>query len=155
MKALYSFLLLVLFCQNLFAQTADEAKSLAIIRENIAAFSKNLVAGNYDAVVNAYTEDAKIFPNNLDIMHGHEAIRNYWTPSPDRKSKISHHQVMPEEIKIIGKEAYDWGYYEGKTLGEDGKETAWKGKYVIVWKETEPGVWKIYLDIWNRVPNDK
>lgn len=155
MRTLYPFLLLTFFCQNLLAQAADEAKSLAIIRANIAAFSKNLVAGNYDAVVAAYTDDAKIFPNNMDILRGSEAIRTYWTPAPDRKSKTSHHLVTPEEIKIVGKEAYDWGYYEGKTLGEDGKETAWKGKYVIVWKETAPGVWKIYLDIWNRVPGDK
>ena len=153
MKALYFFLFLCTLTQHLRAQTADEAKSVVIIRENIAAFSKNLVAGNIDAVVAAYTDDARIFPNNLEILQGKEAIRKYWTPSPDRKSRTSYHRIMPEEIKIMGNEAYDWGYYEGKTLSDDGKETAWKGKYVVVWKETAPGVWKIYLDIWNRVPN--
>ncbi len=123
----------------------------ALIRQNIADFSKNLVEGNIDAVVAAYTTDAKIFPNGRDILRG-EALRSYWTPPADRKSRTSHHRILPEEIKILGNEAYDWGYYEGKTLGEDGQETAWKGKYVIIWKEVAPGVWKIYLDIWNRVP---
>ncbi|MBK7936263.1 MAG: DUF4440 domain-containing protein [Lewinellaceae bacterium] len=145
-------LLLLSCCHYLSAQTDAEAKSLAIIRENIAAFSTNLVAGNYDAVVAAYTEDAKIFPNNQEILRGSEAIRNYWTPAPDKKTRTSYHRITSEEIKILGNEAYDWGYYEGKTLSLDGKETPWKGKYVIVWKEITPGVWKIYLDIWNRVP---
>ena len=58
---------------------------------------------------------------------------------------------MPVEIEILGDTANDFGYYEGKSIGNDGKEYAWKGKYVIVWKEVEPNVWKMYLDIWNRV----
>lgn len=132
-----------------FSQKNETAE--AIIRQNIADFSKNLVAGNIDALVAAYTPDAKIFPNGHDILQG-DALRNYWTPPADRKSRTSYHRILPEEIKILGNEAYDWGYYEGKTLGEDGQETTWKGKYVIVWKEVEPGIWKIYLDIWNRMP---
>jgi ketosteroid isomerase-like protein len=132
-----------------FSQKNETAE--ALIRQNIADFSKNLVAGNIDALVAAYTPDAKIFPNGHEILQG-ESLRNYWTPPADRKSRTSYHRIMPEEIRILGNEAYDWGYYEGKTLGEDGQETAWKGKYVIIWKEVAPGVWKIYLDIWNRVP---
>ena len=44
-----------------------------------------------------------------------------------------------------------YGYYEGKSIGNDGNESSWKGKYVITWKEVEPDVWKMYLDIWNSV----
>ena len=109
------------------------------------------MAADYDAVVGAYTEDAKIFPGGQDILHGSEAIRDFWTPPADRTSKLVYHHITPEEIKIMGAEAYDWGYYEGKTLKADGTEVPWKGKYVIVWKEVGPGNWKIYLDIWNRI----
>lgn len=131
---------------TVFSQPAE-----TIIRQNIAEFSGNLVAGDIEALLGAYTSDAKIFPNGDDILQG-EALRNYWTPAADRKSRTSYHRIMPEEIKILGNEAYDWGYYEGKTLSADGTETYWKGKYVIIWKEVAPGNWKIYLDIWNRVP---
>lgn len=147
-------LLLFTFCfLSSYAQT-DSAAAEQIIRQNIADFSKQLMAGNYDAVVDAYTEDAKIFPGRTDILQGSDAIRNYWTPPAERKSKLIYHKIMPEELKIMGNEAYDWGYYEGKTLREDGSESYWKGKYVIVWKETKPGVWKMYLDIWNSVPTE-
>ncbi len=140
---------------QIFERENNSKAAEAIILENIDNFSKALMAANYDAVVDAYTSDAKIFPGGRDILHGSEAIRNYWTPPADRKSKLIFHKVHPKEIKIIGKEAYDWGYYEGKTQMEDGSISSWKGKYIITWKEVEAGVWKIYLDIWNRVPNDK
>ena len=132
------------------ARTAAEAER--IIRQNIETFSQNLVAGDFEAVTQAYTADAKIFPPGLDILQKHEAIRNYWTPAPDRKSRTVHHKIFPEEIKITGDYAYDWGYYEGRTRQEDGSEHPLRWKYVIVCKQTAPGVWKIYLDAWNRTP---
>ncbi|PHN05460.1 DUF4440 domain-containing protein [Flavilitoribacter nigricans] len=124
---------------------------LGQIHTGIDNFSAALIAGEYDKVVGAYTEDGKIFPNNAPILEGSELIRNYWTPRPGRTSRTVHHRIIPEEIRILGHEAYDWGYYEGRTRLEDGTEVPWRGKYVIVWKKSEEGDWKIYLDIWNGV----
>jgi len=115
----------------------------------MAAFSQALMNQDYDTVVDAYTEDAKIFPGRSKILAGKAAIRKYWTPPAGSNRKTTYHKIMPEEIKILGKEAYDYGYYEGKSIGNDGKESSWGGKYVITWKEVEPDVWKMYLDIWN------
>ncbi len=127
------------------------SKDQAIIRRNIRQFSEALVSQNYDAVVDAYTADGKIFPNNKPILEGHPALRQYWTPKEGSTYRIISHKITPLEIKIIGNEAYDYGYYEGTSTSE-GKESSWKGKYVIVWKKVTPDVWKMYLDIWNRVP---
>lgn len=126
-------------------------KDQEVIRRNARLFSKAVVEGDYDFVVNAYTEDGKIFPNNMDILEGPEALRKYWSPPPGKKSGTVYHKLMPEEIKVMGNEAYDYGYYEGKTQRSDGSKVSWRGKYVVVWKEVEPDVWKMYLDIWNRV----
>lgn len=131
--------------------TAPPNDAEAIIRKNIADFSANLVAGNYEAVVAAYTDDAKIFPPSRDILAGSDSIRQYWTPPANAKSRIVYHKVTPEEIRIVGDTAYDWGYYEGSNENEKGEKSNWRGKYVIVWKEVSPKVWKIYLDCWNRV----
>jgi ketosteroid isomerase-like protein len=79
--------------------------------------------------MDAYTPDAKIFPNGMDILQGSDAIRRYWTPPAERQSRTIYHHIMPEEIKILGDEAYDWGYYEGKTSNADGSETPWKGTF--------------------------
>ena len=120
-----------------------------ILKKNMAAFSQALMNQDYDTVVDAYTDDAKIFPGRSKILTGKTAIRKYWTPPAGSNRKTTYHKIMPEEIKILGKEAYDYGYYEGKSIGNDGKENSWGGKYVITWKEVEPDVWKMYLDIWN------
>lgn len=122
-----------------------------IIRGNIKQFSKNLVEGNFEAVADAYTKDGKIFPSGSKILSGHEALLKYWTPASDSKSRIIEHKVTPEDITINRDTAIDYGYYEGKSRNGDGEEFSWKGKYVIVWKEVMIGVWKIELDIWNRV----
>lgn len=118
----------------------------------MAAFSQALMNGDYEAVVNAYTEDAKIFPGGTRILAGKAEIRKYWTPPAGSQRKMTYHKIIPEEINIVGKEAYDYGYYEGKSTNNEGQEGGmFKGKYVITWKEVKPDVWKMYLDIWNSV----
>jgi len=138
-------------------QTYDQLKleflatDLGTIHQNIDAFSKSLVGGDFEAVVNAYTKDAAIFPQRGDIRRGQEAIRTYWTPPAGRKSRTVHHRILPVEIVVSGEEAYDWGYYEGATERANGEKIHWEGKYVIVWKKTADGEWKIYLDSWNNL----
>ncbi|MCO6492765.1 MAG: DUF4440 domain-containing protein [Phaeodactylibacter sp.] len=124
---------------------------LGIIHQNIDAFSQSLVSGDFEAIVNAYTPDGKLFPQRGDIRRGEAAIRQYWTPPAGRESRTVHHRIRPEEIVIVGDTAYDWGYYEGATRRGDGSEVYWEGKYVIVWKKVGEGQWKIYLDSWNNL----
>lgn len=123
-------------------------KEIKKIESNIKDFSTAVMDSNYASIGLAYTMDAKIFPNNRDIIEGREAIIQYWT-MPEGV-QIKYHKILPEEIKITGNEAYDYGYYEGTTLQADGTEANWKGKYVIVWRKVNQE-WKIYLDIWNRI----
>ncbi|MCB9081757.1 MAG: nuclear transport factor 2 family protein [Lewinellaceae bacterium] len=137
-------------CFSAHSQTLrGNARDLKQIQAAIVDFSQQIMAGNAAAIGAAYTPDARLFPPARDIIIGREAILQYWTPSG--ASRTSYHRIMPTEIVVTGKTAYDHGYYEGKTRGSDGQETAWRGKYVIVWKKSK-GKWLIYLDSWNRVP---
>ena len=122
--------------------------ALETIKRNTLAFSKAYMDGDIDALVNMYTDDGKIFPNNKKIMSGKTDLKSYWT-IPDGV-KILHHKVTPTEVNIENDTAYDYGYYEGKTLTKKKKEVTWQGKYLIVWKKIDDE-WKIYLDIWNNV----
>jgi ketosteroid isomerase-like protein len=140
---------------NAYSQTySGKQKHIDQILENIGLFSRYYMEGDVQSLVNAYTDDGKIFPGNLPIIEGMSGLEEYWT-IPEGV-KIVHHKIKPEEIKVIKKYAYDYGYYEGATLSADGKKSTWQGKYVIVWKKVGKD-WKIYLDIWNRVknPNDE
>ncbi|MFC4269044.1 YybH family protein [Polaribacter marinivivus] len=146
---IYSFLLFLFFSSSLCSQTfIGNQKDIDKILSNIKSFSVSVMNSDYKSIGLAYTEDAKIFPNNKEILKGKEAIINYWVLPKGFKTK--YHKIKPEEIKIIGDEAYDYGYYEGITLRPDGSESNWKGKYVIVWKKIN-GDWKMYLDIWNSI----
>ena len=126
------------------AQDAEIQK----IKANIKAFSQAYMNADYDNIANAYTVDGRILPPGPTIIEGREAIKARWI-MPEG-TRIVHHEVTPEEIRIIGDYAYDVGYYEGKTQRQDGEEVSWRGKYLIVWKKVEND-WKIHIDAWNRV----
>ena len=133
-------------CKKSSFQTNEQSKDE--ILDNIRAFSKAYVEGDYDAIADSYSEDGKIMPAGARIIEGKEAIKKRWMVTDG--SKILNHEINPSEIFFLGNYAYDYGYYNGKTESSDGRISTWKGKYVIVWKKID-GNWKIYLDIWNRV----
>lgn len=132
-----------------FGQTfSGPQKEIDQILANIEAFSKHYMNSDYESIANAYTLDGKILPPGPEIIKGREAIKQRWI-LPDGVTILSH-VVEPSEITIVGKTAYDIGYYYGKTKRKDGSEVLWKGKYMIVWKKIKDD-WKIYADIWNKV----
>ncbi|NAY92984.1 DUF4440 domain-containing protein [Muricauda sp. JGD-17] len=126
----------------------NEAHEKEKILEATRNFSTAFINGDYETIANSYTLDAKIFPNNADIISSREAIKAKWMQGAG--AKILHHEILPQEIKFFGNYAHDYGYYQGKTERKDGSVVDWKGKYVVVWKK-ENGNWKMYLDIWNRI----
>jgi len=111
-------------------------------------FSRAYLDRDIDGIMAAYTEDAKIFPNNLDILEG-DALKRYWTPRQGG-NKVVHHKISSKHLKFFGDYAHDYGYFEGKTQKQDGAVDSWKGKYVVIWRK-EDGQWKMFLDIWNRI----
>lgn len=152
MKHLLNFLFLSLICLIPYQATAQnytgKQKHIDRILENTAAFSQAYLDADAGALSQFYTVDGKILPPGTAIIQGRAAIKERWT-LPEGVS-ILHHKVTPEEINIIGKYAYDIGYYEGATKRADDTEVSWKGKYMIVWKKVNND-WKIYSDIWNNV----
>jgi ketosteroid isomerase-like protein len=128
--------------------TSASRKDIDQILENITKFSEYVVAADYDNIAASYTKDGKIFPNRLNIISGRADVRKYWV-LPEGVRTIAH-KITPVEIKVKGKEAYDYGYYEGTTRRANGEEVSWRGKYVIIWRKVGKE-WKIYLDIWNSV----
>jgi len=144
----FCFLLIPTHAQKYIGNDQD----ISVLLKNIKLFSQAVMDGNSEGIGMVYSKDAKIFPSNKNIIEGREAIISYWTPT--NGSRIVFHKISPEEIKVIGNEAYDYGYYEGITKNKDGKLASWKGKYVILWKKVGKK-WLIYLDIWNRVQTEK
>ncbi|MDG5491567.1 DUF4440 domain-containing protein [Psychroserpens sp. SPM9] len=151
MKSLITALALIVTFHSAISQTySGDKEDIAQILKNTETFSGYIKTSDYKMIGASYTKDAKIFPNNKEIIEGTEAIINYW--KLPKGVSIKHHKVTSHEIKILGDEAYDYGIYQGTTLLGSGEEVSWKGKYVIVWKKIN-GTWKMYLDIWNSIQN--
>jgi ketosteroid isomerase-like protein len=129
-------------------QYTGNQKDIDMILKSIREFSNAYMNLDYDAIANSYTVDGKILPPGADIIEGREAIKKRW--ALPEGVKISFHKITPTEIQVIGEIAHDIGYYEGRTLGKDGTQVSWKGKYLIIWKKIN-GEWKIYADAWSRI----
>jgi ketosteroid isomerase-like protein len=142
--------ILLTFSSSILAQTLIGSKEdINAILKSKKEFSMNFINGNINKIVERYTTDAKLFPNDSKIIEGYENISNQYTMP--KNVKIISHKISPTEIKIVNENAYAYGTYEGITLMPEGERTSWKGKYVNVWKKVN-GKWKVYLEIWNSTP---
>lgn len=121
------------------------------IKAAAKAFSAAYLKKDYEAIAKAYTPDAKIFPTNAPIISGYEAIKKRWANSSGF-SPVTH-EIIPEEMVVLGDTAHDYGTYKGKNKKDNGTEITYQGKYVVIWKKID-NQWKMYLDIWNRIKNN-
>ncbi|SDK63229.1 Ketosteroid isomerase homolog [Catalinimonas alkaloidigena] len=115
-----------------------------------AEFSRAYERGDLDAMLAVYTNDAVIFPHNMEAIRGKEALGKYWR-LPDGR-QITHHQSTSEGVEVQGNLASDHGHYE--ISGRNGAQE-WgpvHGKYVIVWRREADGQWRMHLDMWNGRP---
>jgi ketosteroid isomerase-like protein len=132
------------------AQSAHSDKDE--IQDAARQFSAAYMRGDADAMTALYTRDAVIFPERSHAISGHDALKRYWTVKPGQK--ITRHLLIPTQVTVDGKHAYDHGIFE--IAGErNGK--SWgplRGKYLVVWRR-EPDGWKMQLDMWNSGPQPK
>jgi ketosteroid isomerase-like protein len=134
------------------AHAQASQSDMAAITEAARQFSAAYMRGDVNAIMALYTPDAVIFPERSDAISGHDAVKRYWKHEPGQK--VTRHRLIPTQVTVDGKHAYDHGIYE--IAGErNGK--AWgpvRGKYLVVWRR-EPDGWKMQLDMWNSGPQPK
>lgn len=126
--------------------SASDEDRAAIIAQS-KAFSAAYVAEDVEAMLQIYEPDGVAAPGGRDFVVGAEALRKLWTV-PEGVDVIRH-SATPVSLTIEGRMAYDQGYYEGANM-RDGKEQAFSGKYLIVWRKGDDGVWRMAQDMWNR-----
>lgn len=146
--------LLFVVCGPALRGDEGNAEDLAALAERARHFSTAYTSADVDAIVSIYTEDAVLAPGDSEFIVGREAIRAYWTRP--KGNRITHHEITPVAVEVVGDTAYDYGHYElsGVNRNEDG-ERAWgpnRGKYLVVWKRGADGVWRMAVDMWNTRP---
>ena len=126
-------------------QLADTRKTIAdgYVRWVEAAKVKNV-----DAILSMYTDDATVLPEEKDAASGRNAIRALYTDWFAKQDKLVEQEF--ENINSVqeGDLLIDSTKYSG-TLVKDGKEVAFRGKRLVVWKREFQGPWKMLRDVWN------
>jgi len=156
MKAVLSFLLTILpavqgIAQPTATHEGPEEDITAILAQS-RALSEAYMAGDIEALVAVYAEDGIAAPGESEFVRGHDALFELWSLPEGRV--VTHHQAIPEELRVEGDMAYDWGYYEGAVTQDGEPRPPFRGKYLVVWQRDPDGVWRIAHDMWNSLPSE-
>jgi uncharacterized protein (TIGR02246 family) len=109
-----------------------------------AAFNE----GDYHAVADYYTHDARLIASQTETIEGRPAIGQFWKAATEgAKAAGVRRTVQVEEAGCDG----DLGYLRGTVvLARDGHATT--ARYLTLWKKEADGRWRIAIDISSPVP---
>jgi len=112
------------------------------------AWEAALNAKDVDALVNLYTEDARLLPPDGEMTSGKDGIRAVFGGMID--AGIGG-ETTPVETTVSG----DVGYIVGTFTLVAGDELLGTGKYIETWRRGADGQWLIANDIYNNDPSPK
>ena len=122
------------------------ANAAATIRRIGDEWARHWNAGELNAVVAAYAEDAVYLPPHHPAVHGRDAIREYLkTPLGHGVSNLVFDVTY---VKQQGPIAWDVGTYRMTVPQGVGTGREDHGKYLTVWRR-EGKSWRIVADAWS------
>ena len=138
-----SMFLAVFACAAL-AQTPDEDA----IRSAIANYDAALKAGDVDAVMAAYIEEAVFMPLNVPALVGQEAVRAWYQAFLDYSAVDLNFAV--DEVVVSG----HWAFARATFLGTEtpragGGSVEIDGKAIFILQKQDDGSWKIARYLFN------
>lgn len=115
------------------------------IREGYQTLEQAFHKGDAGAISPLYTEDAHLLIPEAPPFTGRDAITEVWSAIVGSGGNTL--RVTVGEVQELGE---DWAYEVGSFAARspDG-EVLNAGKYIVVWKQEAPGIWKIHRDIFN------
>jgi ketosteroid isomerase-like protein len=142
------FLLLSLAACMMFSCTTRSKTPDTEMKEQIAAAEKafeQMAADKGIAEAFWYYADssAVIKRENDTLIHGREAIRNYYAADFYKTASV---KWSPDFIDVSGNMAYTYGKYTWQTKDSSGKVSEYRGVFHTVWKKQADGSWKYVWD---------
>jgi uncharacterized protein (TIGR02246 family) len=127
---------------------------MTLVRQAIAQgntnFGEAVRRGDGAAIAALYAEDATLLPPDSDMIKGRGGIEAFWKGG--LQMGIKEAVLTSVDISGGGDFAYEIGQFAIKIQPEGQAPIEQKGKYVVVWKKTSDGAWKLHVDIWNSGP---
>ena len=125
----------------------DMAQVQQAIEEANIKFGEAVRLGDAAALAGLYTEDAKLLPPNSEMIQGREGIETFW--GGGLQMGIQDVILTTVEVLGMGDVVCEIGTYD-LTIQPEGMDAIKDiGKYVVIWKKTADGSWKLHVDIWN------
>ena len=111
---------------------------------------KAMVAGDLDAIMAYYLDDAISLPEYAPMIEGKEAIRQHQLDMAMSGIEISAFESTPAQVWQAGDLVIEIGTYQF-SAAMPGAPTPIqdRGKYVTVWKRLPDGALKVKLEAWN------
>jgi ketosteroid isomerase-like protein len=134
------------FADTAHASEADDAEA---IRRSNNFYAEMLVAGDVDALMTLYDENAVLFPPNESPLNGKAAIRASWEAFFADWDTMEARSVI-DEIMVFGDWAYGHGHYRGRSRSiADGGVVLEALKFSGMWRRKSDGSWVIARDMFN------
>jgi len=124
---------------------ADEAR----IRSADSAFAAAANAGDADAIVALYAEDATLLAPNLPPQKGRDAIKAFW--GGFLEAYTVRFESGSDTIEGRGDLAYNRGHFRFTAVpkAKGGPGVAEEGKFVEILKKQPDGGWKYVVDMYS------
>jgi uncharacterized protein (TIGR02246 family) len=128
-------------------QVMDLAQVRQSIEEANIKFSEAARSGDAAALANLYAEDARLLPPNSEMIQGREGVEAFWAGG--FQMGINDVVLTTLDVMEMGDMVCEIGR-ANITIQPEGQEAIEDiAKYVVIWKKTADGAWKLYVDIYN------
>jgi ketosteroid isomerase-like protein len=101
---------------------------------------------DYAGLAALYSDDAKLLPPDAPIVTGRKAIEEFWRAAAASLGLLSV-TLKTLDLEVSGDIACETGEAE-LTIGSGQA----KVKYLVVWRRSGDGQWRLHRDIWNSMP---
>jgi uncharacterized protein (TIGR02246 family) len=130
--------------------TLAQADVHSEIAKRTSSFEAAFNRGDAAAVAAHYLPDATVLAPGATRIDGRAEIQNLWQSYVE--AGVKDLQLTTVDLENHGETANEIGTYSLSAPDGNGSRVQSSGKYVIIWKTDDIGVWHLYWDIWNDMP---
>ena len=120
------------------------------IAETSERFEAAYNAGDAAGMAELYTEGGALLPPGAVRIDGREGIAALWQGYMD--AGVRDLELETVEVEDHGDMATEVGTFTLTAPDGNGGRITGHGKYIVLWRKGEDGVWRLHRDIWNDTP---